>query len=613
MEDTVAQIVNFQPGPNIKFDTLHPVVVKGGTLEALVEYLFSPKSDEEFITTFLMTYRSFCSEGELMDEFNKFLGKNEQNPAAKNKVTVVVFVWLRMRTMAYDEFNDFQWFKRVNEFVSKLPRAKDLKELLTADIPAYPKPPDVTEASNLSSLFQSCKAEMLAEQICLVDHYLLSAISPKEFENQNWSKVSEQQNKAPNISRLTQRFNTFSSWVIYYILSSKSVKERNARFEKCSEVMEKLLEYNNYLSARAVYAALVSVPVFNLRKGGFVNVKEKLDSKLNQLNSLFADKNAAPYRASVKVCLEGHTPCIPFLGTHLQDLTFIADGNKDKLSNGMINFKKRVLWNNTVHAILTMQVYKYNFSRNVDLFSQLFFISGFQDSQLDAMVKSIKEDTQVALEDSTPTLSGVHISTHSAITRSKDLVLLKLEEQAVISGSKRVEVWKRWIESLQNDIKDISSESTSAFLSYAEVFLQSKAMPLLVSNVLKDFPDGNELLTFKTLLSLVFSTKEGHLLDPLLSFLKLCSRFRDNLDTSMKARICLVVTSFTVHHQLYDQENMKLPNPVPQNVDVSHVEIIIQEMTKVFTTLEYLSSRGKSLYFPISSHSIFNTVQKKPF
>ena len=48
-------------------------------------------------------------------------------------------------------------------------------------------------------------------------------------------------------------------------------------------------------------------------------------------------------------------PCIPYLGMYLTDLTFIEDGNKDNLSDGHINFKKRQLLAEVISEILVYQ------------------------------------------------------------------------------------------------------------------------------------------------------------------------------------------------------------------------------------------------------------------
>jgi len=45
--------------------------------------------------------------------------------------------------------------------------------------------------------------------------------------------------------------------------------------------------------------------------------------------------------ANYRKLLHGiNPPCIPFLGVYQTDLTFVEEGNPDKFSNGLWNFKK---------------------------------------------------------------------------------------------------------------------------------------------------------------------------------------------------------------------------------------------------------------------------------
>lgn len=47
-------------------------------------------------------------------------------------------------------------------------------------------------------------------------------------------------------------------------------------------------------------------------------------------------------------------PCLPYIGIFLQDLTFIEDGNRNNLENGLINFEK-----NEMIAKVIVQIQQY--------------------------------------------------------------------------------------------------------------------------------------------------------------------------------------------------------------------------------------------------------------
>jgi len=53
-------------------------------------------------------------------------------------------------------------------------------------------------------------------------------------------------------------------------------------------------------------------------------------------------------------------PCVPFLGVYLTDLTFVEDGNPDRIQ-GMINFRKRKLEYDVIVQVRKFQDLAYNF------------------------------------------------------------------------------------------------------------------------------------------------------------------------------------------------------------------------------------------------------------
>ncbi|KAJ3733271.1 ras guanine nucleotide exchange factor domain-containing protein [Lentinula guzmanii] len=53
-------------------------------------------------------------------------------------------------------------------------------------------------------------------------------------------------------------------------------------------------------------------------------------------------------------------PCVPFIGVFLSTLQFIQDGNRDTLSDGLINFKKRQMASEVISDIKRWQAHSYN-------------------------------------------------------------------------------------------------------------------------------------------------------------------------------------------------------------------------------------------------------------
>lgn len=241
---------------------MFPKVVGGGTVEGLLNYLISSYNYEsEYLNHFLLSYRSMMNAEKLIEGIEERVKKNLDDQALLGRVVAVIFVWLKMRKSSFDEFSSYELIQKMNQLISILPRSKDLKQQLTKDIEPYPKPPPIPEKNDISSLLNDLKVDTIAEHVTLIDHYFLASISISEFENQNWTKTNEENNAAPNLSNISKRFNLFSSFVVYYIISSDNLKEKSLRYSKFVSVLEKLMSLNNFFSSRSVYAALKSVPI----------------------------------------------------------------------------------------------------------------------------------------------------------------------------------------------------------------------------------------------------------------------------------------------------------------------------------------------------------------
>lgn len=71
----------------------------------------------------------------------------------------------------------------------------------------------------------------IAIQLSLIEYYMFSMIQPDEFFNQAWLK-NNKEDKSPNITAITKRFNWVSLWVCSSILQCKNLKKRAKILEK---------------------------------------------------------------------------------------------------------------------------------------------------------------------------------------------------------------------------------------------------------------------------------------------------------------------------------------------------------------------------------------------
>lgn len=195
------------------------------------------------------------------------------------------------------------------------------------------------------------KSTDLVNSLTIIQFSIFKNIRPKEFLNQSWMK-SDRRTKAPNIFKSIQRSNQVGMWVATEILSVKDLKERAKviqKFIKCAIKCERIRNFNTMID---IVSGLNSNPIHRLTKS-WEQVDQDFQVHFKRLTDLASPKKSySNLRTATK---EGGVPCMPYIGMHLTDVLFIEDGNKDKTSNGLINFTKRRLLGGVIRDI---QVYQ---------------------------------------------------------------------------------------------------------------------------------------------------------------------------------------------------------------------------------------------------------------
>jgi len=192
---------------------------------------------------------------------------------------------------------------------------------------------------------------IIASVLTEIEFKLYSQLKASEFLLQSWIKYKF---RAPNVSRMINRFNDVSLWVGSCILWQPDIENRIAVFSTFITIADKLLQLNNFNSLFAILAGLQLSAIYRLQLHEKINKKKK--SKYEQLLEFMSSKGSfSNYRKAL-----GAVPCIPYLGLYLTDLVFVDEGNPNKINN-VINWRKREQIYTIINSIQQFQHFRYEF------------------------------------------------------------------------------------------------------------------------------------------------------------------------------------------------------------------------------------------------------------
>ncbi|KAI9276236.1 ras guanine nucleotide exchange factor domain-containing protein [Sporodiniella umbellata] len=362
--------------------------IRGGTLAALVERLtVHNTADTNFIATFLLTYRSFCTSEEfvtLLEERYHLrpperltpdqleLWTERKQKLVRLRVFNVIKSWLENYYIDEDEplLARFEHFtksyirdssefaaKQILNLISKRQESGDMKKIVpTTTVGPEPILPKNMETIKLS---ETDPVEM-ARQLSVLDFKLYSSIRPIECLGKAWSKDGDRGSVAMNIKQSIQYCNRLTSWVTDSILSYDEPKKRASVIKYWVNVAEQCRTFNNFNTCMAILSAFDNSAIGRLKKTWMMSNRNTTQTLASIRKLLGANRNFTEYREIIHSI---NPPCIPFLGIYLQDLTFIEDGNSDFLrkSNHLINFAKRQKVADVIQELRQRQNFAYNF------------------------------------------------------------------------------------------------------------------------------------------------------------------------------------------------------------------------------------------------------------
>ncbi|KAI8342668.1 ras guanine nucleotide exchange factor domain-containing protein [Chlamydoabsidia padenii] len=361
--------------------------VKGGTVTALVQRLTQhDQLDSKFITTFLLTYRSFCTTEQLFEAlFARYTLKpppelsgedlemwNEKKlKLVRLRVSNVIKSWLdsyyieeedrvmlpTLLNFSENVIRESMQFgaEQLGKAIQKRINAEDSSQLrkMTLNVRPTEIPPPILPKNMKRLRFLEIDPLELARQLTVMDFKLYSRIKPVECLDKNWGRA-DSQHTAANVKASIEYSNQVTAWVTDSILSKEELKKRSAVVKHWIYVAEKCRLLHNYNTCMAILSAFDNSSVGRLKRT-WRTMSARTNDILDGIRRLMgANRNFTEYRDIIH---KVNPPCIPFLGIYLQDLTFIEDGNSNflKKTNNLINFAKRM---KTGEVIRELQQYQ---------------------------------------------------------------------------------------------------------------------------------------------------------------------------------------------------------------------------------------------------------------
>lgn len=208
----------------------------------------------------------------------------------------------------------------------------------------------------------------IARQVTLSMSEKYGRLEARELFGQAWAK-EKTQSKCPNVMSLIELYNGLAARVATSVVLADTVRRRVKMTVHHLQVCVELRKMQNYHALSAYISGLANASILRLK-----HTKEALPKKWQRTHEELQDlcNMQGSFHKLRDALLHGDPPKLPYLGMYLADLTFIEDGNPDKLTKTragtqeqveLIHVSKLALLHRILSTIQTWQAVPYNFTR----------------------------------------------------------------------------------------------------------------------------------------------------------------------------------------------------------------------------------------------------------
>jgi len=235
----------------------------------------------------------------------------------------------------------------------------------------------------------------IARQITLYTQYLYRNITCQELLQGGWTKKDKME-ISPNVSKLIDRFNKISRWIMEEILSYDSSKDRAKLIEIFISIAQELKNIHNLNDCFAIVSTFNHLSLKRLKRTWkkVSNETKNTQNELNKLCSILKNfekiKNEyLQYKNNVKDINTITEGCIPYLAPYLKDLAFLEEGQKYFNQNKLININKIIIVGKIIKNIKESQMFVYGY-KPVYALSLLSEPDPLDDDKLTSLSESIE-------------------------------------------------------------------------------------------------------------------------------------------------------------------------------------------------------------------------------